>query len=220
MRVRFSRAVARYIQESVWHGSQRLEDRLEVQFAVVNLSADQPPPGRFLQAILRELKIRFYQPKSLKTIGPVYGASCDGSAGHITITARSRQSPCVRASGSRLFCGRQITLGLLSPRRPKTLPVVLSEEEVMRLLDAAPSLRDKLLLGLMYATGLRVSEEPIPKPLGTGSFCGVFGAKCACPLFLRGFGIGSKSRSCVGGISILIRRSSTSGKARGGRTAK
>ena len=28
----------------------------------------------------------------------------------------------------------------------------------MRLLEAAPSLRDKLLLGLMYATGMRVSE--------------------------------------------------------------
>ena len=37
----------------------------------------------------------------------------------------------------------------------------------------------------------RVAEpldlEPIPKPPGTGSFCGVFGAKCACPLLLARF---------------------------------
>ena len=56
------------------------------------------------------------------------------------------------------MCGRSVTLGLESPRRPKRLPVVLSPEEVIRLLEATPTLRDKLLLGLMYATGMRVSE--------------------------------------------------------------
>ena len=35
---------------------------------------------------------------------------------------------------------------------------LLSRIEVMRLLEAAVSLRDKLLLGLLYATGVRVSE--------------------------------------------------------------
>jgi len=38
------------------------------------------------------------------------------------------------------------------------VPVVLSVEEIQRLLEATPTLRDKLLLGLMYATGMRVSE--------------------------------------------------------------
>ena len=56
------------------------------------------------------------------------------------------------------MCGYAVTLGLQSPRRPKRLPVVLSQEEIMRLLQAAPSLREKLLLGLMYATGARVGE--------------------------------------------------------------
>jgi len=56
------------------------------------------------------------------------------------------------------MCHRQVTLGLTTPRRPKKLPVVLSVEEVQRLLEATPTLRDKLLLGLMYATGMRVSE--------------------------------------------------------------
>lgn len=56
------------------------------------------------------------------------------------------------------MCFRQVTLGLASPRRLRTLPVVLSVDEVKRLLNVTPTLRDKLLLGLMYATGLRVSE--------------------------------------------------------------
>ena len=49
-------------------------------------------------------------------------------------------------------------MGLEAPRKPKRLPVVLSTGEVVRLLEAAPSLRDKLLLGLMYGTGMRASE--------------------------------------------------------------
>ncbi len=56
------------------------------------------------------------------------------------------------------MCGRQVTLGLMTPRRPKRLPVVPSREEVVRILKAAFSLRDKLLIGLMYAAGLRVGE--------------------------------------------------------------
>jgi site-specific recombinase XerD len=41
---------------------------------------------------------------------------------------------------------------------PQRLPVVLSMEEVRRLLDAAPSLKYKTALSLAYGTGLRVSE--------------------------------------------------------------
>ena len=56
------------------------------------------------------------------------------------------------------MCGGSITSGLEIPRRRQHLPIVLSGKEVVRLLEAAPSLRDKLLLGLLYAGGLRVSE--------------------------------------------------------------
>ena len=69
----------------------------------------------------------------------------------------SNQLSAIRTAFDKM-CHRQVTLGLATPRRPKRLPVVLSVEEVRRLLQAAPSLRDKLLLGLMYATGMRVSE--------------------------------------------------------------
>ena len=43
-------------------------------------------------------------------------------------------------------------------RRPKTLPVVLSPEEVVRFLGAVPSLKCRTALTTAYGTGLRVSE--------------------------------------------------------------
>ena len=43
-------------------------------------------------------------------------------------------------------------------KKPKKLPVVLSPEEVVRLIEAAPNLLYRTLLLLLYATGLRRSE--------------------------------------------------------------
>src|SRR5215472_13817485 len=43
-------------------------------------------------------------------------------------------------------------------RRPKTLPVILSPEEVAAFLEAVPSRRDRVALTTAYATGLRASE--------------------------------------------------------------
>ena len=50
-------------------------------------------------------------------------------------------------------------------RTPKKLPVVLSPEEVTRLIEAAPNLLYRTLLMLLYATGLasRGSGEPQSK---------------------------------------------------------
>lgn len=55
------------------------------------------------------------------------------------------------------------TLTLTSPRKPTNLPKSLSEEQVMVLLDCPNTLdpvelRDKAMLELLYATGLRVTE--------------------------------------------------------------
>jgi integrase/recombinase XerD len=43
-------------------------------------------------------------------------------------------------------------------REPRKLPVVLSPEQVARLLDAAPALKYKAALSVAYGAGLRVSE--------------------------------------------------------------
>jgi site-specific recombinase XerD len=43
-------------------------------------------------------------------------------------------------------------------KRPKTLPMVLSPSEVLQLLEAAPSGRDRVLLQVAYSCGLRLSE--------------------------------------------------------------
>ena len=43
-------------------------------------------------------------------------------------------------------------------RRPKKLPVVLSPEEVEKLIEAAPNIRYRMILLLLYSTGLRRTE--------------------------------------------------------------
>ena len=43
-------------------------------------------------------------------------------------------------------------------KRPKTLPTVLSPEEVLRLLDAATPPRDRVLLQVAYGCGLHLNE--------------------------------------------------------------
>ncbi len=43
-------------------------------------------------------------------------------------------------------------------KRPRTLPEVLSREEVVRFLEAVPSLKARVALTTAYATGMRVSE--------------------------------------------------------------
>ena len=47
---------------------------------------------------------------------------------------------------------------LTTVNKPRKAPVVLSEEEVARLLEAAPSLKYKAALSVAYGAGLRVSE--------------------------------------------------------------
>lgn len=43
-------------------------------------------------------------------------------------------------------------------RRERRLPVVLSAEELLRLLEATVSLRDRALITLTYSAGLRLGE--------------------------------------------------------------
>jgi len=53
---------------------------------------------------------------------------------------------------------RGIMLKIKTPKHRRKIPEVLTKEEVRVLIDHAGSLRNKLLLEFMYASGLRVSE--------------------------------------------------------------
>ena len=52
----------------------------------------------------------------------------------------------------------QVVIRLPFIREPRKLPIVLSPEEVARLLDAAPGLKYKAALSVAYGAGLRASE--------------------------------------------------------------
>ena len=52
----------------------------------------------------------------------------------------------------------EIPVRIAYAREPRKLPVVLSAEEVVRFLEAIPSLKSRTALTTVYAAGLRVSE--------------------------------------------------------------
>jgi integrase/recombinase XerD len=45
-----------------------------------------------------------------------------------------------------------------APRKPRTLPIVLSPEEVLRFLSCVQSIKHRTILTICYAAGLRISE--------------------------------------------------------------
>lgn len=57
-----------------------------------------------------------------------------------------------------LFDKEELHLSLPSINRPKQLPVVLSTQEVKRLLKAPERIWEKVMFGLVYDTGLRITE--------------------------------------------------------------
>lgn len=132
---------------------------------------------QFSDRIQRELKIRGYKRQTVKSYSAAVRSFLNWSGRHFSTLTRDHVREyleflfdaglCNASVASQLtairtcfdkFCLTDITLGLVTPRKRKKLPVVLSKQEVVRLLEAATSLRDKLLLGLMYATGMRVGE--------------------------------------------------------------
>ena len=53
---------------------------------------------------------------------------------------------------------KDITLNIKRPKREKHLPTVLTKEEVKKLIDIFDTLKSRLMVSLIYACGLRVSE--------------------------------------------------------------
>src|SRR3989338_10638262 len=53
---------------------------------------------------------------------------------------------------------KDITAGIKRPKKEKRIPIVLTKEEVKKLLDACKNNKSRLMLSLIYAAGFRVSE--------------------------------------------------------------
>ncbi len=51
-----------------------------------------------------------------------------------------------------------ITQGIRRPKRERKIPAVLTKEEVIKLFDATPTKKSKLMLQFIYACGFRISE--------------------------------------------------------------
>ncbi len=82
---------------------------------------------------------------------------------HLRSNGSSATSINAAVSALRFFFG--VTLdrgdaatGMTTVREPRKVPVVLSPEEVARLLDAAPGLKYRAALSVSYGAGLRASE--------------------------------------------------------------
>ncbi len=144
---------------------------------VLDLRCESPDWRRFWTVLDREFRIRFYRPRSIKNYRlalrlfarwlrkpPAEATREDVRAYLLHLVERGAGSSWIGVTLAALrtcldkFGGLATTDGIRVPRRRRALPIVLSDAEVLRLLHAAPTLRDKLLLGLLYACGLRVGE--------------------------------------------------------------
>lgn len=56
------------------------------------------------------------------------------------------------------ICALPVTEGLVTPKRGYRLPEILNESEASRLVQAGETIRDQLLLGLLYGCGITGSE--------------------------------------------------------------
>ncbi len=82
---------------------------------------------------------------------------------HMRSSGASAANMNLAVSGLRFFFGVTLVrgdaeVGLTTVRLPQRLPVILSPEEVARLLDHAPGLKARAALSLAYGAGLRASE--------------------------------------------------------------
>ena len=63
----------------------------------------------------------------------------------------------VKYAHSNIF-GRDITARIKRPKREKRIPSVLTKDEVRKILDSVSNEKSNLMISLMYACGMRVSE--------------------------------------------------------------
>ena len=130
------------------------------------------------QRMIEDMTIRKFAPKTqhdylqrVKNFTAYLGRSPDTASSEdlrryqLHLTASGVGIPTLNQTVSTLRFFFKVTLGrpdlverTAFVHEPRKLPVVLSPEEVARLLDAAPALKYKAALSVAYGAGLRVSE--------------------------------------------------------------
>jgi site-specific recombinase XerD len=130
------------------------------------------------QRMIEDMTVRGFTPatrrgyiRAVQDFTSFFGRSPDQACGedlrryqlHMRSLGASATSMNAAVSALRFFFG--VTLGrgdaqagMTTVREPRKLPVVLSPEEITRLLDAAPGLKYRAALSVAYGTGLRASE--------------------------------------------------------------
>jgi len=130
------------------------------------------------QRLVEDMTIRRLGPKTqhdyirhVKSFADFLGRSPDKATAEdvhryqLRLASIGTTVPTVNANASALRFFFKVTLKrsdladeVVSAREPRRLPIVLSPEEVGRLLTSATNIKHKALLSLAYATGLRASE--------------------------------------------------------------
>jgi integrase/recombinase XerD len=130
-----------------------------------------------LERFSRELRIRKYSPRTIKGYSSsvrAYERSLGGGLSQASVETirqfldeveqRGASGQTLNQHLQALKAFMKIVFGVALPpdlhfaRRAKRLPVVLTRQEIAGLLNAIPNRRHRLLVGLAYGAGLRVSE--------------------------------------------------------------
>lgn len=131
---------------------------------------------KYLEKTITELRLRgsskrtiesylFFLKPFLETIDNPTDVSLDNIKLHLAdlVDRYSKKSRSLAVSSLRFFFKRvvdrpDIFVKLEVPKKEKKLPIVLSAEEVKKLIDSIEHQKSKLIVKMLYSSGLRVSE--------------------------------------------------------------
>ena len=148
--------------------------------SVINLIATKPDYQQAMDLMLQKLILKNYSPNTIKTYMHMFKQFLiymhpmplhQVTTAHImhyhkelvTIhkVSSSYQNQSINAIKfyiEKVLNLPKITYDFCRPRRSKTLPKVLSLEEVARILDNTNNIKHKAILSIIYGCGLRISE--------------------------------------------------------------
>jgi len=123
-----------------------------------------------LRKLIMELEIRNFSPKTVKSytnsvrhyLEHAKTFSQDEVKSYIQVQIRRKEatSICHDLSAIEFFLEKVagIKISLPRPKRNKTIPEILTLDEVKKMFDATNNIKHKLILKILYGCGLRVSE--------------------------------------------------------------